>query len=115
MGGNRHGFALGTAGGTTTYTFIWDEEPNDLVKTGGSSLSIGDWQQLVSVYDRDGNLSVYLEGVLVDTTDISSEGGSIDNARSLTIGAISGGEFGEQNFGGLIDDIRIYNRALSEE
>ena len=114
LGGTRPGFGLGTAGGTITYAFIWDENPDDLVDTGGTSLSTIQWQQLVAVYDRDGKLSIYLEGTLVASINISSEGGSIDNPSNFTIGAISGGKFGGQNFGGLIDDVRIYNRLLSQ-
>ncbi len=93
LGGNRPGYGLGTAGGTITYAFIWDDNPDDLVDTGGTSLSTIQWQQLVAVYDRDGKLSIYLEGALVASVNISSEGGSIDNPSNFTIGAISGGKF----------------------
>ncbi len=71
--------------------------------------SDGQWHQLAGVYDRDGNLTLYLD---VDTTQASSMAGidSITVATSLFIGK---NDNNNNFFNDKLDDIRIYNRVLS--
>jgi len=69
-------------------------------------LSVGTWTHLVGTYGGS-IISLYVNGNLVNTTDA---GGNIKlNTRSLTIGSSAG----LNNFNGTIDEVRIYNRALS--
>jgi len=84
---------------------IWDPGEDRPVETeGGKSLADGGWHQVSAIFDRDANLVIYVDGVPVATRDISGESGSIDNDESLKISS---------RFHGSIDEVRIYNRALS--
>jgi hypothetical protein len=78
----------------------------------------GKWMHVVGVADdqaaQNPKLRLYINGQLVATAN-RSQIGTIDNTDHLTIGAhqigsssISGG-----NYNGKIDEVRIYNRALT--
>jgi hypothetical protein len=70
-----------------------------------------DWIYVCGVYDGD-KLKMYVDGVLQD--EINDANGNIDtdNPRILTIGAHPDHA---SYFNGLIDEVRIYDRALSAE
>jgi hypothetical protein len=57
-----------------------------------------------------GTAQFYLDGVSDGSANISSVTGSIDATEVATIGAQRGLL---NSFGGSLDDVRIYNRALS--
>lgn len=99
---NGTGFAL-----TTIYFTV-----NDNVGTGDRNsfvLTSGQWYFLVGVYDRASNKTfMYIDGAL--SASISTPQGVIDDSGPLTIGF--GGERGSALIG-IIDDIRVYRRALS--
>jgi len=67
------------------------------------------WHHLVSTYDGN-ELRLYIDGVLRDSV---SENRPIAYRDDTTV-TISDSEFGHV-FDGLIDEVRIYNRALSAE
>jgi hypothetical protein len=71
---------------------------------------ITDWMFLAGVYDVDAErLELYVDGELVESSDLYY---SIrDTDRYLEIG----GHSNHWYFTGAIDDVRIYDRALSEE
>ncbi|MFY0690209.1 MAG: cadherin domain-containing protein [Cyclobacteriaceae bacterium] len=66
------------------------------------------WNHLVGVKDGNG-LKLYVNGVLADSVEGLTE--TITNASKLLIGENDGQS---TLFPGLIDDVRIYDRALSE-
>jgi hypothetical protein len=76
--------------------------------TGTAALPTGAWTHLAVTYDG-ANMRLYVNGVLVRTT--ARAGAMIATDGVLHIGGnqVWGGEF----FGGVMDEIRIYNRALS--
>jgi hypothetical protein len=85
-----------TIGGSIKYT------------TGSSALPLGTWTHLALTYDGSA-ISLYVNGVRVSTKQAS---GTIQSTSSpLWIGGNS--PYGEY-FNGRIDDVRIYNRALSQ-
>ena len=76
-------------------------------------ITIGQWQHLA--YVADGNqLRVYVNGVIQSGIDRHSSGLSFSKtSTSLVIG--NGGGYGRNfYFSGAIDDIKMYNRALSQ-
>ncbi len=81
---------------------------------GTQSLANGQWYHLVISVDRDNssNTKVYVNGSPVATTvaNLDSHTGSITNTVDLAIGSESDGGF---YWDGQIDDVRIYNYALS--
>ncbi len=72
-----------------------------------SNFVVGKWYHLVGVYDGI-NVILYVNGAVVATTALTGL------ADSSVLGASIGGAVDATNFvAGLIDDVRIYNRALS--
>lgn len=72
--------------------------------TGASSISVDQWYHVVAVYDGT-NIDAYIDG-------IKYSGGAVNYTHTqLNIGSYhdNGAEF----FDGTIDEVRIYNRALS--
>jgi hypothetical protein len=80
---------------------------SDLETTGPSALSANAWVHLAATYDG-ANLRLYVNGVQVSSRAVS---GALETSASpLRIG---GNAVWTEFFGGLIDDVRVYNRALS--
>lgn len=72
-------------------------------------LALNAWTHLAATYDG-ATLNLYVNGVLVAS---SPQTGAIATAPgSLYIGS---GEYWGQYFTGMIDEVRIYNRALSQD
>jgi len=79
-------------------------------KAGSSPLSTGQWYHLVGTYDGI-NIKLYVNGVLSATTP--QVGNIYLNNESLLIGANDGWGGTTRKFtNGLIDEVKIYNRAL---
>jgi hypothetical protein len=75
---------------------------------GQTQISEDDWIHVAGTYDGM-KMRLYLDGVLDASSSLM---GSIDsNTMPITIGA-SG--FNDDYFYGIIDEVRIYNRALNE-
>jgi hypothetical protein len=71
----------------------------------GSCSGLGQWCHGVGVYDGNNNMSLYINGQLADTGVWS--GGNIEAGAPIKIGQ------DQYYFLGVIDEVRIYNRALS--
>ena len=70
------------------------------------------WHHIAVTFDRDGDLTRYVDGVQSGTADDISSVGNIDNAYDLLIGQrhdIQAGTY----FNGLVDDVEIYNDILT--
>ena len=78
----------------------------------GATLTLNTWYHIVGVYSSSTNqLKIFQNGDLKNTC---SQSGTINNnPPPLRIGARS--DFLSQFFNGIIDDIKIYNRALSDQ
>jgi PKD repeat protein len=74
-----------------------------------SSLPLNTWSHLAATYDGS-MLRFYVNGLMVAT---EAQSGSITNnsSEALTIG---GNNYSGQNWAGMIDEVRIYNRALGQ-
>jgi glucose/arabinose dehydrogenase len=79
------------------------------VRAGGSPLALNRWSHLAATYDGT-ELRLFVNGLLVGTQPMT---GPMDaSALPLYLGGHE--TFGGEWFKGLIDDIRIYNRALGD-
>jgi len=99
---------MGISYNTEIYLLLKDDNGNSLNPRGytpaGNRVNNGEWHHIVAV--RDGIYGyLYYDGVLFASAS-NPNIGSVSNLGGLAIG------FG---FNGLIDEVRIYNRALSEE
>ncbi|MDB6121551.1 MAG: hypothetical protein JWQ71_544, partial [Pedosphaera sp.] len=76
----------------------------------------GQWQNLVATYDGSfGIMNFYVNGQLVASNTAAPSSLLADNNHEVTIGCREQNSTTGYNFGfvGAIDDVRIYNRALS--
>jgi hypothetical protein len=74
--------------------------------TSASAIQNGIWYHLVGTYNGTDTTSLYVNGVRVDT-DTSAGFGSLQSVGNF---GISQSAF----FGGIIDDVRVYNRMLNQ-
>lgn len=84
----------------------------ELVYESASDLQTTEWQHIALTWRNGRGLTLYINGVLDQPSFISTATeGKIENARELIIGKGPKDENG--SWGGLIDDVRLYNRVLS--
>jgi hypothetical protein len=77
--------------------------------TANANLQTNAWYHIAAVFDDTGNTyQIYLNGNLL-TSQLEATV-PIPNNQNLTIGRTAFGE----NWNGLLDEVRIYNRALSQ-
>ena len=81
---------------------------SDVSALGTSALPVSAWTHLAVTFDG-GTLRLYVNGVQVGTQAVS--GTLRTSADALTIG---GNTVWAEWFAGLIDEVRIYNRALTQ-
>jgi fibronectin type 3 domain-containing protein len=74
---------------------------------GAAALQVGVWTHLAATYDKS-TLKLYVNGTLVSSTAVT--GTLLNSTGALKIG---GNAVWGEYFGGLIDDVRLYERALS--
>lgn len=99
-----------------------DEEPSRIIfrlRT-TSDLEVAQYVDIVyndtmhffcCTYDGS-NIRLYLDGVLLDT---EPQTGNISNTDTPnTCIGVDGGDIGDRDFDGIIEDFRIYNRTLSQ-
>lgn len=90
----------------------FDANTNYSIST-GATVNDNQWHNIITVYKRNGNLTKYIDGKIDSTpVDISSSSSTSVNTNNEFI---VGGGVSTQFFGGLIDDVRIYNYALTSE
>jgi hypothetical protein len=74
----------------------------------------GVWYHVALVVDRSNLMSLYLNGDLVDSANISAyEATDLSSDSNVKIGKKAYEASGVLNFDGLIDEVRIYNTALA--
>jgi hypothetical protein len=73
----------------------------------GTPLNDGEWHHLVGVRDQSTKkVRFYVDGELIDEVDDATE--DINSGQSVWIG-----EHLQRYYTGLVDDVKIWNRALS--
>lgn len=98
--------------GDAVWMYTGDGNKNFEIARTSSVLKNTGWHYIVFTLDRDGNGKSYVDGVLEGTTDISTVQGSLDNTLNLNIMRRSGGGAYVK---GMLDEVRIYQRALNEK
>lgn len=80
--------------------------------TGTNTENINKWHHVVTTVDG-ATAKFYLDGTLVQTTSVSPDFASA-NTKNLYIGIMWALGMGWYPFNGAMDDIRFYNRSLSD-
>jgi len=104
-----------TNGSTLFQTIMYNEGPN-ISKSTKYTLPINKFKYVSATYN-EGHMKLYIDGVLVDES-IIQHAGTLDNPYDMSIGTYWH-NFGKnlassRTFDGIIDDLRVYNRALTE-
>jgi predicted ribosomally synthesized peptide with SipW-like signal peptide len=108
--GNRQ-YNLGFApGGTRPRTVVDTEDTNSVEVAGTTNVADGNWHHLAVTFDADDSLRLYVDGVLEDQTQVSAP--VVSRASDSAISGVAHSPT-QLQFDGLIDDVRVYSRALS--
>ena len=77
-----------------------------------TSVNDGNWHHVVGVYRPSGNTTIYVDGAPAEGSLAGSPIGV--NTAPFLIGGFTTGSTPTANFTGLVDDVQIYNRALTD-
>ena len=92
-------------------THLWGNGEASAKQVSDSVLLADDkWHLVTSVYDRRGKIRLYVDGTKRVETDITQADFPVGNQHPLLIGSA----VGATSLTGSLDDVRWYNRALSE-
>lgn len=74
-----------------------------------------EWAHVVAVYDRDGNMSIYINSSASGTPVSISAHSAVDisNSNKMSIGQY-GNDLADYEINGFIDELGIWNRTLTE-
>lgn len=98
--------------GRMTYYFCYRNETGTITSTGGTAatpLKLGEWSYVALVCDRDNRrVEIYLNGFSQGASELPAAfDGNFTLGGELTFGS------GWHNYWGLMDEVRVYLRALS--
>lgn len=102
------GYILYASGGNV-WSF-WIGNGSAWVELDGPAVVLNTWTHITCTYDGT-TMRMYVNGTDIGTTTLSSFSPNIANPFRIGAGATEGG--GNFWFPGLIDDVRVYDRALS--
>ncbi|MBK9255827.1 MAG: alkaline phosphatase family protein [Saprospiraceae bacterium] len=88
---------------------IGDETNRRDINT-GAAIADGDWHHIAATFDRDGNMTIYNDGVMSGSISMANIG-NIDNGFPIRIGADVNGNF---QFNGSIQEVRLWNKVLNQ-
>jgi hypothetical protein len=94
--------------GSRAYAFVSSPTGPYVECSDGPSLNDSKWHSLNFVYDNAVGIRLYVDGSLVASKPAIGYAPFSNSAVPLTIGGLTSGQF----FGGQIDDLKIYDRAL---
>ena len=100
-------FGIGTRGGDQIFVTQWGGGFDVF----GPVVSLGDWHHVAGVYNGNQNDTIYLDGEMVASMDLDEAPDFVDTHPGAIGSNPDPGEF----FEGLIDDVGLYNRALSAD
>jgi hypothetical protein len=113
--GTNNGYLFGLNSGQLR--IVIENSDGDYVDYSAGSVSAGAWHQIIASITRNSatGVKIFIDGVQVGTSQNTTlVQNSLANAINLAIGR-QGGSIASGYFNGSIDDVRIYNYALSAQ
>jgi PKD repeat protein len=101
----------GNSDGTVEFR-VGGSDCNTIKSSGSTSIPTGEWVYLVGTYEPSSYVRLFVNGVLAKENTASIPASQGDNGLAWYIGAREGNEGW---FKGIIDEVKIYNGALSAE
>ncbi|MBI3527063.1 MAG: LamG domain-containing protein [Betaproteobacteria bacterium] len=94
---------------------LFDPNGAFMIRYGATVLQLNQWVHVAGVYDAAAQtMAVYLNGVADNGTLLGTVAGmQLNSTLDLFIGRRAD-TAGQYNFNGTIDEVRLYNRALSQ-
>lgn len=102
------GYSFVMGGGVTPMAELSKTGEASRLLITGASVNDTNWHHFVVVNNRSGNGLVYKDGVLTATGSISAYNVDLSTSAPFVVGVNS-----SSTPNGLVDDVRLYNRALS--
>jgi len=109
-------FNLDTGAANYAFRFFVRDAGGGVHLANSSVVPDGNWHHLVGVCDQtNGKVFLYIDGVLNASANITAGSGLLSSVNPVSIGARQGGATGayDQQYYGNIDEVAIYNYALS--
>lgn len=112
-GGNA-GFAIGDMRNGMTLNFRANDASGRL-DTGrfGGATEKDKWHHIAAVFNRTGNMILYVDGKNADSKSISEQAGKSIDVTDFVLGADGRGRYGVKD--SYIDELKVYRSALSQE
>jgi len=107
---HSYNYALSTVSDIVRFS-VWNPSSQESRASFSTSLLESGWNFIAGVFDGT-NSRLYLDGAPIGSIGTSITGGIRDRAGDLYIGQRADG-VGDQYFDGLIDEVKIYGKALS--
>jgi hypothetical protein len=118
QGGTSRNYYVGTGGGTLVFGFFNDTDCSGIQggyceeTTSSAALSARRWNHVVVTYNDTANSIIfYIDGAPVADDGAASADSMLTDDLDFHIGSCC--ELGSTFFDGALDDVRLYNRALS--
>ncbi|MBC7885963.1 MAG: alkaline phosphatase family protein [Saprospiraceae bacterium] len=109
--GNNDGFVMSfkLPSGPEWKVNVGDGSNRRDINTGGL-IANSEWHHLAATFDRDGNITIYEDGVQKGSTSMVGIG-DITNNGPITIGADI---LGNLDYTGMVQEVRLWNKVISQ-
>ena len=115
-GGDTYAYELLSDDDGNVWFTLFDGDNNPTAITTNTPINVGSWHHVVGVYRQSDNtsaLKIYIDGILTKTADRGSYTVALNNNSTVLFDEWPYQAATRGRFNGILDDVRIYNRALS--
>jgi len=109
---NTMDLRIGPTGEVAVFGYEYGSGSNSNYATGSTNIADGNWHHVVGQWNGSDCL-VYVDGIMENSVSCANTPGAFD--EEFIIGKDIGDAFGQDEFNGLIDEVRIWNKSLSQQ